>query len=205
MRRVVALAAVFVACGPLATSAIAQTAAGGANNVVLATTTADGSSLARSGLQVAPTGADTVTSANIARAIAHDCSGCDSAAVAFQAVAMFGDPHTVTPANVAAAVTAQCSHCASFAFAYEYVLTTPGPVRLSLTGRQDIQRIRESIAAVAEETAATPDPGIAFLSGQRDRLDALGAEFKRVIDRELLLVGAPGGTVTERFDAAPAA
>jgi putative peptide zinc metalloprotease protein len=203
-RRIAAVAAA-VAFGLLAAPAHAQTAAGGPNNVVLASTTADGSSLGRSGLQVAPTGADTVASANIARAVAHDCTGCRSAAVAFQAVLMTGDPHTVVPGNAAVAANAACNSCVSFAFAFQYDLTTPGPVRLSLTGRQEIQRIRDSIAAIADETAAAPQPDLAFLTVQRDRLAALAAEFQAVIDRELLTVGAPAGTASERVDVARAA
>jgi putative peptide zinc metalloprotease protein len=203
--RIAALAAVVAFFAVVAPPAHAQTAAGGPNHVVLATTAADCSALGRSGLQVAPTAADTVASANIARALAHDCTGCRSAAVAFQAVLMTGDPHTVVPGNAAVAENAACNRCVSFAFAFQYDLTTPGPVRLSLSGLQEIQRIRDGIAAIADETAAAPQADLAFLNAQRDRLDALGAEFQATIDRELLTVGAPAGTASERFDASPAA
>jgi putative peptide zinc metalloprotease protein len=201
----IAALAVLAVFAVVAAPAHAQTAAGGPNNVVLATTTADGSALGRSGLQVAPTGADTVASANIARALAHDCTGCRSAAVAFQAVLMTGNPHTVVPGNAAVAENAACNTCVSFAFAFQYDLTTPGPVRLSLTGWQEIQRIRDDIAAIADETAAAPQPDLAFLKAQRDRLDALAAEFQATIDGELLTVGAPAGTAHEHFEVAPAA
>jgi hypothetical protein len=109
-RRLVAPVGAVLAFGLLAAPAAAQTQAGGANNVVLATSAADGATSARSAVHVAPTGADTVASANIARALAHDCAGCRAAAVAFQAVLMTGAPHTVVPANTAVAETAACSH-----------------------------------------------------------------------------------------------
>jgi alkylhydroperoxidase/carboxymuconolactone decarboxylase family protein YurZ len=62
--------------------------------------------VARSSMVAAPTGTDEVTSANVARAVAHDCTGCQAIAVAFQAVPMAGNPHTATPTRVARRRTA---------------------------------------------------------------------------------------------------
>src|SRR3954453_12456978 len=97
----------------------------GANNVVLATATADGSSMTHSAVQAAPAGSPTVTSSNIAEATSRDCNGCQAAAAALQAMFITGDAETVTPANVATASNSNCISCNSFAFAYQYVVTAP--------------------------------------------------------------------------------
>jgi len=186
---ILAIAAAILAFGPAA--ALAEAQGGGANNFVLATTTADGSDMARSGLQTALVGGDTLASSNIADAEAHDCTGCRSVAVAVQAVFNTGDASTVAPSNAAVASNANCTSCGSFAYAYQYVVTTAGPVRLSPAGRAEIQADRDAIAAAAAS-------GLPF--DQLDaRLQGLTAEFKADVDRELVLAGNPGtGSVRQQ-------
>jgi hypothetical protein len=70
-RRAVLLVAAVVVFGTVPAGATAY--AGGADNVVIATTTADGSTIERSGLQVAPVGGPTVASENLAEATSFDC------------------------------------------------------------------------------------------------------------------------------------
>src|SRR4051794_18696873 len=102
MRRLVAVLATTTAL--LGLGAL-PAAAGGPNNVVLSDATADAAGAAtfatHSSMIAASTGTDEVTSSNVARAVSHDCTGCQAIAVAFQAVLMTGNPHTVTPNNLA--------------------------------------------------------------------------------------------------------
>jgi putative peptide zinc metalloprotease protein len=170
---------------------------GGANHVVLATSTADGSLVSRSGVQVASVGSSTVTSDNIARAGSSDCTGCQAIALAFQAIFITRDASTVIPGNAAVATNANCVGCASFAFAYQYVLSTPGPGYLSEAGRQRVDQIRRQAA----QDAAS---GLPF-----DQLDAdlreLADQFKAVIDQELQRAGLPAdGSSDARVNVAPA-
>ena len=195
LRRLVALvAAAAVAAG----SVVATAQAGGANNVVQATTTADGAALGRSGVEVAPVGADTVTSTNLALADARDCLGCRSVAVAFQTVLITRDASEVTPTNAAVATTANCSGCVSYAFAFQYGLSTDGPVLLDVTGRQELADLRRRLADTVQDDVPL------------ETLDAsvrqLAAEFKDIIDRQLRRAGRTGaGTVHEQADRAPGA
>jgi hypothetical protein len=64
------IAAVFVALA-VGTPVAASAESGGANNVVIATQTADGASLSRSGLQVSFVGGPTVASSNVAVATSY--------------------------------------------------------------------------------------------------------------------------------------
>jgi putative peptide zinc metalloprotease protein len=190
---IVAICSTFLIGTPL--SAAAE--GGGANHVVLATTTADGSSLERSGLQVGHAGGPTVASSNIAAALSYACTGCNSVAVAFQAVLVTGDPNTVVPANAAVATNVACTSCTAYAFAYQYVLSTDGPVHLSLDGQQKIGTLREEIRGLAESDLP-PD----VLTQQ---LDAVAADFKATIDEELIAAGKPVDGVEKRqVEATPA-
>lgn len=198
MRRISAIlaasAALLAAAAPAA-SADAQ--GGGANNVVVATNSTDGTSVARSSLQTALLGGDTLMSSNIADAESHDCTGCRSVAVAVQAVFNSGGASTFEPANVATAVNANCLSCETFAYAFQYVVTPPGPVRLSRAGRRELTALRSEIA----DTAASGLP----LDQLNAQLDVLTAEFKADIDHELRAAGYPaGGDVKKQLDIAPA-
>jgi hypothetical protein len=197
MRRFVAILTATLTClCVLASSTQAAGSGGGSNNVVIANTTADGSQLARSGLQTASIGGDTVASTNIARADAHDCAGCRSVAAAVQAIFVTGSPTMFTPSNAAAATNANCTSCGSFAFAYQYVLSTPGPVRLSPTGQQELDQLRQEFAASASS-------GLPF-DELDTRLQQLAGEFKATIDQELVAAGyRPDGTVREQVSRSP--
>jgi hypothetical protein len=155
--------------------------AGGANHVVMATTTADGSALARSGIQVAPAGGPTNDSTNLARAAAFDCNGCRSVAAALQAVLLISDPSTVTSTNAAVATNQRCIGCTSYAFAYQYVVTADGPVYITTTGRKDIEGLRAEVAAVAASGGPVTEIDA--------RLEQLKEEFRAVIDSEMRSAG----------------
>ena len=169
------LAVIAGACAALAvaTPFAAADEAGGANNVILVTTTADGSSLARSGVQVSQTAAPTIASANIAAATSRACTGCTSVAVAFQAVLVTGNPSTVAPGNAAVATNDGCSSCTSYAFAYQYVLSVRGPAYLDPSAQQQLAAMRAQIADLAA-SGLPPDELTA-------RLDAIAAQFRATI------------------------
>jgi hypothetical protein len=189
----------FAACAVLAvaTPLAAGAEGGGANNVVLASATADGASVDRSALQVSQVGGPTVASSNIAAATSYACTGCQTVAIAFQAVLVSGDPDTVVPANAAAATNDGCNSCSSYAFAYQYVLSTGRAVYLSPAAQATMAELRAEAAELAA-SGLPPDQ----LTGE---LDALAATFKATIDNELIAAGRPvNGTVTVRVESAPA-
>jgi hypothetical protein len=133
----------------------------------------------------------------------QDCTGCRTAAAAFQAVFTTDDADMITPANVAAAVNSNCTACHSFAFAYHYVLTTQGPVYLGGAAQQQIAQIRQEVAAAL--ASGLPDD---LLDAQLldARLQSLAPQFKLIIDTNLQQAGvAAQGAVNERVDSAPAA
>lgn len=199
----VAAMAVTIASAAFAAFPAAADTAGGPNNVVLATATADGSSLTNSGVQVAPAFSPTVNSSNIAEASSRDCTGCHAAAAALQVI--FVTPHatTFTPTDLAAATNSYCTSCFSFAYAYQYVVDVAGPVYLSDAAQQRIAQIRQEVAATVASAVPNDLTGADQL---RQQLDNLAAQFKSVIDENLQQAGIGAqGTVDEHVDAAPAA
>jgi putative peptide zinc metalloprotease protein len=188
------LAALGVAAGS-SLVVVPGASAGGANNVVIANATTDGQVTTRSQLQIAPFGGDAADSSNLALATAAGCTGCSTTAVAVQAVFLTGDPSAVTPANVAAATNAACNSCTSYAYAWQYVLSTSGPVHLSTDGYTEVAALRAEIASAAS-SGLPPEQLTA-------RLDALTAEFKAVIDEQLVQSGQPVRGVIEEQVQAP--
>jgi putative peptide zinc metalloprotease protein len=185
---IVAVAASFVAGAPTAGAE-----GGGANNVVLVTTTADGSSLNRSALQVSQVGGPTVVSSNLAVANSYACTGCRSVAVAFQAVVVTGDADNISPANAAVATNDGCNSCTSYAYAYQYVLSARGPLYLNPSAQTAFAGFRAQIADLAASGLSLDE-----LTAQ---LDAVAAQFKATVDAALHPVN---GVATARVDAAPA-
>jgi putative peptide zinc metalloprotease protein len=171
MRRVLALATTLLLC--LAMPAMA----GGPNNVVLASPTADGAHIHRSSVQVVTTGAQSVNSTNLANATPHDCTGCEGIAAAFQVVIVTGNPDTVAPTNAAVAVNSNCTSCGAYAYAYQYVVSADRGTHLSHDGRA-------AIAGIRREAAADVDAGLPY-----DQLDAelkdLSVEFKAAVVNDL--------------------
>jgi hypothetical protein len=199
MRRfivVLALAIALLCLGAL------PAVAGGPNNLVFSDATADangaGTFDTHSNIVAMPTGTDEVTSANVARAVAHDCTGCQAVAVAFQAVLVTGNPRTVAPRNIAYADNVRCTGCAAFAFAFQYVVSTGGPARLSPAGMQGIQALRREVADDLA-TDLTPDDLNA-------RLTDIGDRFQALVDREIVRTGGRphDREMREQFDRTPA-
>jgi hypothetical protein len=106
-----------------------------------------------------------------------------------------GDPSTVIPHNAAVAVNSGCIGCASYAYAYQYVLTTDGPVHLSPAGEARLTELRAEIADAAAS-------GLSF-DALTARLDELSAEFRAVVDQDLVGPASVQGVATRRIDTAP--
>jgi putative peptide zinc metalloprotease protein len=177
--------------------------AGGPNNIVVSDATVDAAGAAtfdtHSSMVAGSTGTDEVTSANVARAVAHDCTGCQAIAVAFQAVLTTGNPHVVTPRNIAFAENQSCNGCASFAFAFQYVVSTGGSAHLSAEGHQQVAALREEVQQDLA-TDLTPQDLAA-------RLEDIGTRFKAVVDNDIVRTGGSphDGELREQDDATPAA
>jgi putative peptide zinc metalloprotease protein len=199
MRRLIAVLATTTAL--LGLGAL-PAVAGGPNNLVFSDATADATGAATFpthwSMVAGPTGTDEVTSANVARAVSHDCTGCQAIAVAFQAVLMTGNPHTVTPRNIASAANVRCDGCAAFAFAFQYVVSTGGPAHLSPAGMQGIDALRREVADDVA-TDLTPDDLNA-------RLTDIGQRFEALVDREIVHSGGSprGGELRRQMDTTPA-
>lgn len=176
MRRVIALATTMTLWLALPASA------GGPNHVVIASPTADGAHIHRSSVQVSTTGADSITSSNIATATPHDCTGCEGIAVAFQAIIMTGKPSDFRPTNAAVAVNSNCTSCGAFAFAYQYTVQADRGTHLSSTGRA-------KIAVIRQKAADDVDAGLPY-DQLDDRLKALSTEFKSAVLDDLEHSGA---------------
>lgn len=200
MRRLVA---VLVTAAALLGLGAFPALAGGPDNVVVSDATTDASGAAtivtHSSMLAGPTGTDEVDSANVARATAHDCTGCQAVAVAFQAVLMTGNPHTVTPRNLALATNVRCTSCASYAFAFQYVVSTGGPAHISPAGMQGIAALRKEVA----DDLAT-DLTVDELTA---RLEDVKARFKALVDDEIVRTGGwpHDGQLREQADETPAA
>src|SRR3954464_13462022 len=200
MRRVIAvltLASALLGLGAL------PAVAGGPNNLVLSDATVDATGAAtfdtHASMVTGATGTDEVTSTNIARAVAHDCTGCQAIAVAFQAVLVTGNPDTATPRNIAFAENQTCDGCASFAFAFQYVVSTGGPAHLSAQGNQQVAALRRE---VQQDLATDLTP-----ADLNARLEDIGARFKAVVDNDIVKTGyrPRDGRMREQDDVTPAA
>ncbi|HTN22939.1 MAG TPA: hypothetical protein VL120_03065 [Solirubrobacteraceae bacterium] len=186
MRRVLVLATTFTLC--LAMPAVA----GGPNNVVLASPTADGAQFHRSSVKVGSTAAKTVDSTNLASANPHDCTGCEGIAVAYQAIIVTGDPTDVSPTNAAVAVNSNCTSCGAFAYAYQFVVSADRGTHLSRAGR-------DRVAAIRTAAAEAVDAGLPY--DQLDaKLQALAADFKAAVVDDLEHTGASPQPATPDAD-----
>ena len=175
--------------------AAADTASGGADNVVQVVSTTDGGLASRAHLQVAHDPADTVANQNIAVATGSNCTGCRTVAVAMQVVMVEGQPSTFVPANAAVATNANCMSCQTYAFAYQYVLQPGRMVHLSASAQQELASLRARATAVASSNESVGEI-------QTD-LDTLWSEFVGVVDTEMQANGAPAtGTAHVAHDAA---
>src|SRR3954463_10059478 len=199
MRRVIAvltLASALLGLGAL------PAVAGGPNNLVLSDATVDATGAAtfdtHASMVTGATGTDEVTSTNIARAVAHDCTGCQAIAVAFQAVLVTGHPDVEAPRNVAYAANVRCTGCAAFAFSYKQVFPTGGPAHITPAGMEGIAALRQEVARDLA-TDLTPEDLDA-------RLTDVGNRFKALVYGEIVRTGGTphDGELDREVDRTPA-
>jgi hypothetical protein len=110
---------------------------------------------------------------------------------------VIGDPNVVTPTNAAIALNLNCVSCSTYAFAHQYVLSTGGPVRLSDSGRAQINQIRQELAGLASSNLP--------FDQLTTELKQEKAKFDAVINDELISVGQqPNGAEQTESNVAPA-
>lgn len=178
MRRMLAAAAAAATMFATPGLVVAQDDEGsGPNNVVNVSHTEDNTVKSRRAVQVGSTGAERVTSSNLAIARSYECVGCESLAAAFQAVFITGDPEYFSPRNAAAATNADCDGCGAFAYAYQYVVDTDGPARLSEAGPEKVDDVRADVNRLLH--SGLPYDELAL------QLREESQRFRAIIDSEL--------------------
>ncbi|MDQ1687916.1 MAG: putative peptide zinc metalloprotease protein [Frankiaceae bacterium] len=115
---------------------------------------------------------DTVDQTNQAVAYNHDCTGCRSVAIAFQAVLVPSTPTRVVPENVAVTVNDNCTGCNGFSYAEQYVVSSNGRTRLDGRTMDGIERIRDQAERIARSSAddATKTSQLADLANKFEAL-----------------------------------
>src|SRR3954462_3389277 len=119
----------------------------------------------------------TVDPVNAAIAIAS-CTSCTTVAIAIQAVVIFGQPRVFMPTNVAVALNEACTDCQTLASAYQDIIQLAAPAHLSAAGRQQVEAIRQALAALAES-------GLPIAEIQR-HVEALHHDLAATLGSELL-------------------
>jgi hypothetical protein len=158
-------------------------AEGGADNVVLATNTVDGSTVARDRAQIAYDPGDTVANENVASARGTDCTGCRTVAVAMQIVVVESSPSDFEPHNAAAATNGGCDQCTTYAFAFQHVIQPGHVVYLSADGQQRLAELRREVDAIAASPASYDEMKLQLE-------DVFGRMVQTVVD-DLHAAGAP--------------
>lgn len=161
----------------VAAPAGAEITAAGHQNLVIVENSVDGTWKARAGTAVDITAAPTIGNANIALATSSCPGGCDTVAIAVQAVFATASPSVVTPQNVAVATNAGCTGCATMALAHQYFTMVAGPVVLSPRGRDALRAARSEVAALAAS-------GLPLLE-LAAAVDAVVEQLWRTLDAEL--------------------
>jgi hypothetical protein len=193
-----------VATGALALAiGVVPSSAGGGNNVVVASNTVDGQTLANASTQVVPVPMDQVTSSNIAVAVNAGCTGCHSSAVAVQILIVVGTPHDFEPGNAAAAANGGCNSCGAFAYARQHWIQISGPAVLGGDARAQIDQIRQQIANVTN--SILPSDGVTDPLLTRDQeldgeLNALAGQLIQVVTSALQNSGVTATTLLDRTE-----
>lgn len=141
------LTALLVVPGP---AAYADEGGGPLRHVVVAETSASRPVVERASVVVVTSQSPLLTTVNQATAYAHDCTGCRSVAVAFQAVLVPRPVSTATPRNVAFSLNLRCTGCVAFAFADQYVVQTDGVKHLTKAAADTVEAIRAEAGRIAE-------------------------------------------------------
>lgn len=142
----------FAAAAILFTGPVAGAARAGDNPVVTsaqAEVTVDNQHEFDDAFRIVESEGDVVDAANYAYAHAKGCAGCQAVALSFQIVLVQEPPDTLAPENAAVALNELCDFCDAAAGAYQFVVGGH-PVRLTESGRQQLEDIRGRVHALQE-------------------------------------------------------
>ncbi|HVE45542.1 MAG TPA: hypothetical protein VNA57_02180 [Acidimicrobiales bacterium] len=129
--------------------ALADDAPGGEDNAAVAVNTEDGASVFRLAFSVRMVANGVIDEDNRAYALAS-CANCQTVALAFQVVLVWGDVDVVIPENQAVAYNDQCVECLTYASASQIVLGFDGPVRFTADGRRRLAEWYRSLSELEE-------------------------------------------------------
>ena len=129
--------------------AAADDFSGGNDNAAVAVNTEDGASVFRLAFSVRMVANGVVDQTNSAYALAS-CTDCQTVALAFQVVLVWGDPNVAVPHNRALAYNDQCVECVTYASATQIVLGFDGPVRFTDEGRRRLRALYELLSGLEE-------------------------------------------------------
>ena len=117
------------------------------DNAAIAVNTQDGASLFRLAFSVQTVANGTIDETNTAAALAR-CEDCQTVALAFQVVLVYGDADVVVPENRAIAFNDECSVCLTYASATQIVLGVPHGTHFTQAGRDRLRALQERLAAL---------------------------------------------------------
>lgn len=115
----------------------------------------------------------TVDQTNEAAAYNHDCTGCRSVAIAFQAVLVPSAPTSIVPQNGAVVLNERCTDCHGFAYADQYVVSSNGRTSLSDRTMEQIEDIQEQAERLSKSALSDADLTTA--------LNNLATQFRSVV------------------------
>ena len=191
MRRLIFVATTALLLAVPLSAAAPADGAGGANNVVMATNTVDGSTVARDRVQIAYDPADTVANSNIATAQSTDCVACRTVAVALQVVLVEGDPSDFEPANAAVATNGGCDTCQTYAFAFQDIIQPGQVVYLSGDAQQELSSLRDQVDGITNDTTLSYDD-------MKAQLESVFAQIVATVSQDIQAAGGNGaGDVRE--------
>ena len=170
-----------------APAASADDAPGGGDNAAVAVNTEDGASVLRLAFSVRMVADGVVDETNGAYALAS-CTDCQTVALAFQVVLVWGDANVIVPENTALAYNDQCVECVTYASATQIVLGFDGPVRFTDEGRRRLAALYKSLQDLEDQAG---DLSLAQLNAT---VQAAKTELVAILNEELV-PASPGGEV----------
>lgn len=106
------------------------------------------------------------------------CDGCRATAVSFQVVVADRDPASVDAQNLSYAKDDSCASCEARSYAYQFVLVFQGDARLSVAGRQQLDRVDQALKVLARSGRSADEIQTAADAYAAQVADILGSEIK---------------------------
>jgi putative peptide zinc metalloprotease protein len=155
---------------------LADDAPGADDNVAVAVNTEDGASVFRLAFSVRLVANGVIDEANRAIALAS-CTDCQTVALAFQVVLVWGDANVAVPENQAVAYNDQCAECFTFASATQIVLGFDGPVRFTDDGRRRLAELYRALGDLEDQIGELePAQLLAAVTAAKNELVAILSE-----------------------------